>query len=75
MTALRQQATTLLNAMPEEKLLQIIQYMQHVYDTPRIKKANRNVDINKLAGSAKNVFGKGVDVDAYIKEMRSDERF
>ena len=53
MTALRQQATTLLNAMPEEKLLQIIQYMQHVYDTPRIKKANRNVDINKLAGSAK----------------------
>jgi len=75
MTALRQQATTLLNAIPDEKLLPIIQYMQYIYDMPAIKKSNLDIDISKFAGSAKNVFGKGVDVDAYIKEMRSDERF
>ena len=47
----------------------------HVYEEPNKKNSRRDIDIDKFAGSAKDVFGKGVDVDTYIKEMRSDERF
>ena len=75
MTSLRQQATTLLNAIPDEKLLPIVEYMQHVHDISTVRKSRRHIDLNKYAGSAKDVFGKDVDVDDYIKELRSDERF
>ena len=75
MIALRQQATILLNAIPEEKLLPVIQYMQHIHNTTAAEKSTRDIDISKYAGSACNVFGKGVDIDSYLKETRSDERF
>ena len=75
MTALRQQATTILNTIPDEKLLPIIQYMQYVRDMPTIKKSKRDIDLGKYAGSAGHLFGSVENVEAYIKEMRSDERF
>ena len=75
MATLRTQATALLDAMPEEKLTQIIEYMQNIHTVTGAKKNKRNIDLSKYAGSAKNVFGKFVDVDAYIKEMRDNDRF
>lgn len=79
MITLQQQANNLINNMSEEKLLSVIPYLQYVYKMPSKKISDKNfqkkINIDDYAGSAKDVLGKNVDIDNYIKEIRADERF
>ena len=69
MNALRQEATELLAAMPEHKLLALIPYMKFLQQESQ-RNVRSDFDITKYAGSAGKLFGNDKEVDAYIKEMR-----
>jgi len=74
MNALRQEASQLLAAIPEQKLLALIPYMKFLQmESPKV--IRQDFDITRYAGSAGDLFGSDKEVDEYIKEMRSDERF
>ena len=75
MTALRQEASALLAAMPEDKLLSLVLYMKNMQTKPVHKGAKCTVDISKYTGSAGPLFDSDEEAEHYIKEMRSDERF
>ncbi len=74
MNTLRQEASRLLNAIPEQNLSALIPYMKFLKVKSQ-KNVRRDFDITKYSGSAGNLFGSDKEVDEYMREMRNDDRF
>ncbi|MBR3623650.1 MAG: hypothetical protein IKN43_09930 [Selenomonadaceae bacterium] len=74
MSILRQEASQLLESMPEKYLLSIVGYMRNFHDESPIKKKKRSIDIMKYSGSAGYWFGSNEEMEQYIKDLRDDDR-
>lgn len=74
MTAIRKEAMEMLERVPEDKLSFVIQIMQGVNgllgasDT----KTERRIDLDQFVMSETE---RGRDADAYIRELRDNDRF
>lgn len=73
MNTLRQEATELLAALPEQKLSSLITYMKSLQrelqqEMPRTTR--HDIDIRKYTGSAGKLFGSKEEIDEYVNEMR-----
>ena len=76
MTALRQQAYRLLDALPEEKLflvIDILQAFKHYEEHPRDTDAKTHpLDFSKYMGRGEKMFPTTAAIDGYIRESRND---
>ncbi|MBR3722938.1 MAG: hypothetical protein IKN12_09260 [Selenomonadaceae bacterium] len=75
MSLLRQEASQLLETMPDKYLLSLIGYMRNIHDESIEKNKKRGLDITKYSGSAGYWFGSNEEIEEYIKDLRDADRF
>ena len=75
MTALRQQAYDLLDAMPDGDLclvVDILEALKRNKTNPRSVKPRKTFDFSKYMGLGEKMFANTEEIDNYLKESRSD---
>lgn len=76
MTALRQQAYDLLDAMPDGDLCLVVDILEALKRNKRnprsVKPRKKPFDFSKYMGRGENLFVSTEEIDNYLKESRSD---
>lgn len=74
MTAIRKEAIEMLERVPEDKLSFVIQFMQGINGLLGASSitTERKIDLDQFVMSETD---RGKDADAYIRELRDNDRF
>ena len=73
MQALRQEAHNLLEMIPEEHLMSVINILRGVQEITTLKnKMKKNIDLNNYMNHGERMFSNTEEIDEYIRGSRND---